>query len=224
MLNNLLFVTSLILIGVMGVVASRSSREGLVLYICLQAVFANLLVLKQITLFGYNATPADAFAVGGYLSLHYLQERFGETAAKQATVLGFASIIFFCIVSQIQLLYLPSQLDTMSEHYQSLFAPAPRLLAGSIIAYYISMTVNRLLYSFLRRSIFRQSAVLASTTSLIVSQAIDTVIFAVIGLYGVLQALHEIILVSYSIKLLIILGFIPFIEWHSRQQGARSNV
>jgi uncharacterized PurR-regulated membrane protein YhhQ (DUF165 family) len=46
--------------------------------------------------------------------------------------------------------------------------------------------------------------------SLSLSQFLDTVLFSMLGLYGIVSAITEIILVSYSIKLLAIANTLPW--------------
>ena len=41
-------------------------------------------MLKQITLFGLNATASDIFAIGSLLGLNLLREIYGITEAKKA--------------------------------------------------------------------------------------------------------------------------------------------
>ena len=60
-----------------------------------QALIANLFVLKQIHLFGMEVTASDGYAIGSLLGLNVLQEFYGKKEAKQATCICFFFMTFF---------------------------------------------------------------------------------------------------------------------------------
>lgn len=166
-------------------------QEGLIAWIALCAVLANLLVLKQITLFGLNATASDIFAVSGLLGLTLLQKEGGEAIARKAIQITLMSLLFFCCMGYLHLWYEPSQYDTMQSTYETLLSPAPRLLVASLIAYHCSQWTNLLL---IRAGAYPILAMLSA-------QWVDTILFAIIGLMGQMGALWEVILVGYLIKI-----------------------
>ena len=109
--------------------------QALCSFLCVQALLANLFVLKQITLFGLNATASDAYIVGSVLSLNLIQEYFGKPLARKAIWISFALLVFYTIVSQIHIGYIPSQTDFSQEWYAQLLAYMPRITIASILVY-----------------------------------------------------------------------------------------
>src|SRR3990167_7612123 len=85
---------------------------SLISLIAIQAVLANLFVVKQMKLFGFEVTCSDVFAVGSLLSLNLLQEFFGREMGKKAVSISFFAMLFFAVMSQIHLYYLPSDQDS----------------------------------------------------------------------------------------------------------------
>jgi uncharacterized integral membrane protein (TIGR00697 family) len=55
--------------------------------------------------------------------------------------------------------------------------------------------------------------ILRNYGSLIVSQAVDTVLFSFLGLYGIVSDISDIIFASYIIKILAILLATPFVAF-----------
>ena len=74
MMNELLFIIHSIIIACFSLVALSLGSGALIAYVSLQCILANLMVLKQVTLFGLSATCADPFTIGATLGLNMLQE------------------------------------------------------------------------------------------------------------------------------------------------------
>lgn len=203
-MNELILLIQIALVVGTSVLAARVSKEALFILISLQAVIANLLVLKQVYLFGLHVTCSDAFAIGSILSLNLLQERFGREESQRATWLCFGSMLFFALSTQIHLLYTPSSADTMHGHYVELLKPAPRLFLASITSFFLVQQFDVRFYAFLKKSLPAWRWGARSTISLLASQFLDTALFSTLGLWGLVDSLPQIFLFSYFMKVLII--------------------
>jgi uncharacterized integral membrane protein (TIGR00697 family) len=210
MLNILLLITSTGFVVCFAWFCAKQGKEALITWIALLTILANFFVLKQIQVLGLNATASDVFAIGGILGLNLLQEQYGEKAAKKAIWITFICMTFFCIMSQIHLLYLPNSFDKTQYAYTKLLAPSPRILIASLSVYFIVQHVTIGLYRMLRKMLPQSSLVFITVTCLFISQLLDTLLFTFLGLYGLVSALFEVILVSYTIKIIVILVSIPF--------------
>ena len=93
-MNELIFFAHVIIISLFTIFSLKISKEALVAFIALYCVLANLLVLKQITLFGLHPTASDAFSVGAILGLNLLQEYYGKITAKKAIWTCFLALVF----------------------------------------------------------------------------------------------------------------------------------
>ena len=89
MINELIFIFHCLIIASSSLFALFLGSYGLVAFICIQCILANLFVIKQITLFGYTATCSDAFTVGATLGLNLLQEYFGKNITKKTIWINF---------------------------------------------------------------------------------------------------------------------------------------
>lgn len=182
-----------------GIWAARMGKEALVSLCVLLSVFANFFVLKQTTLLGWNVTCSDAFAIGSIFGLNLLQQAYGQEVAKRTIWISFFGMVFFALMSQIHLLYLPSSYDVSHGHFAALLSVTPRLLVASLVTFFIVQQLDVRLFRMLAKVKFRM------TISLLISQALDTVLFSLLGLYGVVEELGSIIVVSYLVKCAVIL-------------------
>lgn len=202
--NELLFFIHILL--VMGFVlgALKLGAQALTALVALQAVLANLFVVKQMSLFGFSVTCSDVFAVGTILGLNLLQEHFGKEAAQRAVKISFWSLGFFFVMSQVHLWYQPIAADRMHGAFEAILSSSPRILAASIGAYWIVQKVDLALFGSLKRAFEGKQLLLRLGISLCASQLLDTVLFSFFGLYGLVESLFDVIVVSYAVKCSII--------------------
>ncbi len=187
----------------------KKGKESMTAFIVLCTVLANLFVPKQIVLFGMNVTSSDFLAVGVILGMNLLQEFYGKESAKRALNFSFIGMGFFAVVSRIHLLFSPSAMDSTHSAFCEILSSSLRLLSASLITFFIVQQVDIRFYAFLKRRLSERSLVRRIGTSLFFSQALDTVLFTFLGLWGVLSHLFDIMIFSYGIKVICILLFSP---------------
>lgn len=211
MTNELIFLIQIITIVSFSLGALKFGKEALVTFVCICCILANLFVLKQTTLFGFNATCSDAFTIGATLGLNLLQEYFGRYISRITIGINFFFLIFYAIMSQIQLAYVPSMFDSMQQHYLPLMQLMPRIMIASITVYLIAQIADYFIYGLLKKYWHHRLLITRNYISIIISQFIDTVLFTFLGLYGIVENLWEIIFISYCIKLVAIFIATPFV-------------
>jgi len=199
-MNLLLFFSSCGLIVLFACYFWYLGQNALTAWIAILSLMANLFILKQITLFGFNATASDIFVVGSLLGLNLLQEKFGPKAAQQAIWTSFGCLLFFTLMSYIHLHYHPSTYDQAQSAYVFLLTPTPRIVFASLFTFFIVQSFNSYLFYKLRL-ISYFPVLVSSAIALCLSQCLDTLLFTLLGLYGVVDALLEVMAVSLCIKL-----------------------
>lgn len=210
-MNELIFILHTIIISCFALGALALGRYALVAFICIQCILANLFVIKQITLFGLHATCSDAFTVGATLGLNLLQEYHGRTITRQAIWTNFFLLIFYAIASQIHLSYVPSTVDAMQPHFQRILTFMPRIVIASFSVYLLVHFLDYFLYSTLKRLLKNRFLLIRNYASIIICQLIDTILFSFLGLYGIIEHIWQVILISYLIKLAAIFVATPFV-------------
>lgn len=209
--NELIFLIHATLIGLAALGALALGRSALVAFVVVQCILANLFVLKQTTLFGFNATCADAFTIGATIGLNMLQEYFGKAITRKTIWLNFFLLVFYAAVSQIHLWYTPSSFDVTQNHFSALLGFMPRIVVASFTVYLIAQMVDYKLYGWLKKVWTSRFLVLRNYASIAVSQLVDTILFSFLGLYGIVENIGEIILISYAIKLVAIVVATPIV-------------
>ncbi len=169
--------------------------------------------LKQITLFGLNVTASDVFIIGSLLGLNLLQEYFGQKEAKQAIKVCFFFMVFFALISQLHLIYQPNVHDTNQDAFVSLLKPSPRLLIASLSVFFIVQQLDIRFFAFLKIFLPKTSFALRTLIALVFSQFLDTVLFSFAGLYGIVNSIVDIMIMSFCIKLIAIFCFTSCIKW-----------
>lgn len=209
-MNELLFFLHLTVIFATTTLALRLGKEALVSWIVLLSVLANLLVLKQTSLFGMQATCTDVYVLGIMLGLNLLQEYHGISIAKKTTFLSFGAMLIFVALSKMHLLYHPAASDWTHASYEAILSHSPRILFASLATFFLVQQLDVRFFAYLAKRFSRLNLVYRTTICCITSQAIDTVLFSFLGLYGLTDNLLSLILVSFTIKALIALCSTPF--------------
>lgn len=189
----------------------KMGAEALVAFLCTQAILANLFVIKQITLLGFNATASDMYIVGSVLSLNLLQEYYGKHLAIKAIWISFVLLIFYTIVSQIHIFYIPSPTDFSQDYFYNLLSYMPRITTASIIVYLIVQHFDVYFYAILKRLFVGRQLLLRNMISISISQALDTILFTMLGLYGIIDNINQVMLVAFTIKITTIALLTPLV-------------
>jgi len=215
-MNELIFALHTVIIALFALGALALGQGALVAFVCIQCILANLFVVKQITLFGFTATCADAFTVGATIGLNMLQEYFGKAIAKRTIWINFFLLIFYAIVSQVHLIYVPHAADTMHLHFMPLLSLMPRIVIASFSVYFVSQMADFYLYGFLTKVFHNKYIILRNYASIAVCQLLDTILFSFAGLYGIIDDIWQVIIISYLIKLASIVIATPFVGFSRR--------
>ncbi len=218
--ESIFFLHAAIVFGC-SIAAFRLGKRALTTWVCLQAVVANLFVLKQITLFGLNVTCSDVFAISGIISLNLLQEHYGMPAAKKAVLDCFYFMLAFALLSQIHILYTPSSQDYTNKAYTSILSSAPRLFLASLLSFFLVQKIDMRLFAWIKKQMPSFSLSLRLLLSLLISQLLDTIFFTCIGLYGLIHSLWDMMLLSFLIKILVIAVFFPLMRLLQKQLSSK---
>lgn len=212
-MNEIIFFFQILIIVFFALRSLKFGKEALVAWVAIQALIANLFVLKQVTLFGFDVTSSDAFAIGSLLGLNFLQEYFSKEDASKATQICAVFMIFFVLVSKIHLFFEPNIHDFSHPAFELLLSPTTRLLFASMSVFLIVQQFDIRFFAYLKKSFPGWNFAARTSLVLIVSQTLDTVLFSLAGLYGIVNSVVDIIIFSLAIKLIVIFCITPFLRW-----------
>lgn len=209
-MNEVYFIFHIVLLVSFVLLALRLGKEALMSCFAIQVILANLFVIKQMVCFGLHVTCADVYSIGALFSLNLLQEYYGKRCAKKTIWTVFFLLFFFIIMSQMHLLYRPSEFDIMHRAYVAILGYAPRIMLCSFFVALLTQKLDVELFGFLKKKLLGKGLLFRFGGVSILTQLLDTVLFSFLALYGIVHSLGDIIVMSYLIKVIVILCIAPF--------------
>jgi uncharacterized integral membrane protein (TIGR00697 family) len=216
MVNEFLFF-SLIGLSCAGVIlAAQRGASMLMALIGLLVVLMNLVVLKQVQLFGWEATTADGLGIAAGLGINLLREYGSVGLARRAIWLSFGMAAMTALIGYLVVCFVPSPSDQGHQAVAMLFLPSLRILAASLVSFLICEQFEIRWFGWLKKQWSGRHLALRHMVSLAGSQALDTALFSWLGLSGWVEPLVEIACVSYLVKLVAIAVSGPFMAVSKR--------
>jgi uncharacterized integral membrane protein (TIGR00697 family) len=222
MTNELLLATSFIIIYG-GVVAFYRffGKGGLLAFNILATILANIEVLLLIRAFGAEMTLGNVLFASTFLITDILSENHSRKDANRAVVISTLCSVLFIAISQMWLLYTPSENDWASGAFHTIFSSTPRVVCASLAVYLISQLTDVWLYhkwwEWCRKRFndHRQGLWNKNNGSTMISQLLNTLLYTFFAFYGTypIQTLVSIFASSYVIYFIISLLDTPFVYW-----------
>uniref|UniRef100_UPI0032167D89 queuosine precursor transporter n=1 Tax=uncultured Draconibacterium sp. TaxID=1573823 RepID=UPI0032167D89 len=221
MQNELLWLVMLLANFLLITLAYRLfDKWGLIMWIPISVIMANIQVIQTVELFGLVATLGNIVYASSFLVTDILSENYGKEEAKKAVWIGFFSLISMTLIMNLALQFLPLAGDefatTAHEATSTIFSLMPRIAVASLAAYLLSQRHDVWAYHFWRKRFPEDNQIwLRNNLSTMVSQLIDSSVFVMIAFYGVFDAplLLEIFITTYFLKFIVAAADTPFIYW-----------
>jgi uncharacterized integral membrane protein (TIGR00697 family) len=188
-------------------------KFGLYAIIVASVITCNIQVLKTVQLFGMVATLGNVLYASIFFTTDILSEVYGKKAARRGVWLGFIGMILMTLWMQIGLRFIPDASDFTQEALTTIFGLMPRVAAGSLIAYLLSQHHDVFAFHFWKNKTKGRFLWLRNCASTMVSQAIDTVVFCTIALWGLFDTNTwvQILITTYFLKWIVAAVDTPFI-------------
>lgn len=187
---------------------------GLYGFAALALVIANIQVLKNVTMLGFAATLGNVVFSATFLTTDIIGEIYGKAKAKVAVYIGFFSAIVFLVTIQLALWFPAAPGDWAQPHMEALFTILPRITVASLTAYFFSNLHDVWAFAFWKK-IFpaKKYLWLRNNASTVVSQLVDSTLFAFIAFLGIfpLGVVIEIALTTYILKVIVAVADTPFV-------------
>lgn len=197
-------------------------RLGLTAAIVLAILLANLQGPKLTVILGMETSLGVIFYSSIFFATDLLGEKHGRAVANQAVLMGFGVSVIIVVMMSISLLYLPSTRPASalfsSEIHQAfsrILDFTPRFVFGSLLAYLISQSFDVWFFHRIKEWTRGKHLWIRNNLSTITSQAIDTVLYAVIVWWGIFDfaTALQLALAKYVFKVFIAAFDTPFIYW-----------
>ncbi len=220
--NELLIIFSFILIyGSIVLFYRLFGKGGLLAFNVLATILANIEVLLLVRAFGIEMTLGNVLFASTFLITDILSENHGKQYANRAVVISTICSIVFILVSQMWLIYTPSENDWASSSFRTIFSSTPRIICASLGVYCVSQLVDVWLYHKWwdwckkRFGDSRRGLWIRNNGSTLISQLLNTLLYTTFAFYGTypISTLVSIFISSYAIFFVTSLLDTPFVYW-----------
>ena len=221
--QDLLWLVTLVAdLGMTVVLYHLFGKQGLLASIVLAILLSNLQGPKLTIIFGMQTSLGVIFYSSIFFATDLLSEKYGRAEANRAVLIGFAVSVIIVFMLSLALLFQPSTQPEVAEFsadihaaFQSILDFTPRFVFGSLFAYLISQSFDVWFFHEIKKRTNGRHLWLRNNLSTMASQIIDTLLYAFIVWWGVvdLQTAMQLGLVKYGFKLAIAVFDTPFIYW-----------
>ena len=150
-----------------------------------------------------------------------LSENHGKKDANRAVLISTLCSVVFIVLSQIWILYTPSENDWASGAFKTIFSSTPRIVCASLIVYLVSQLADVWLYhkwwDWCRKHFGdeRKGLWIRNNGSTLISQLLNTFLYTFLAFYGTyeISTLISIFISSYLIFIITSLLDTPFVYW-----------
>lgn len=198
-------------------------KWGLIMWIPVSVIVANIQVVQTVKLFGLAATLGNIVYATSFLVTDILSENYGKQEAKKAVWIGFFSLISMTLLMNLALYFKPLEGDEFAlithEATSTIFKLMPRIAVASLIAYLLSQRHDVWAFHLWKKRFHKDHQLwLRNNLSTMVSQLIDSSVFVLIAFYGVFETevLLEIFITTYFLKWIVAAADTPFVYWARR--------
>lgn len=200
-MNELLFLLHVFWVSGFAFLCRKQSATVQTVLMVMYAVLGNLMVLKQISLFGLAVTSSDVYAVGVILVLNYIREEYDDDATHQAMGYSFGALFLLALASFFQLNYLAIEQNEITQAYTTIMLHFPKIVMVSAVVYLVVQYLDNLLFSWLKEICQDKYFVFRVSLSLVFSQILDTILFTFGALSDIAISVWDVILFSSMVKI-----------------------
>ncbi len=224
MQNELLWLAMLLANFLLIILAYKLfGKWGLIMWIPVSVIVANIQVVQTVKLFGLAATLGNIVYATSFLVTDILSENYGKQEAKKAVWIGFFSLISMTLLMNIALYFKPLEGDEFAlithDATSTIFKLMPRIALASLTAYLLAQRHDVWAFHLWKKRFHKENQLwLRNNLSTMISQLIDSSVFVLIAFYGVFetQLLFEIFLTTYFLKWIVAASDTPFVYWARR--------
>lgn len=201
----LLFFEILITFSVLIIIAKVFKKEGLISWVAIASILANIITAKNVDAFGMTYTLGTVMFASTFLATDILTELYGKEYAKKGVFIGMLGTLCLILFTQISLLYVPSSIDYADSSMRVLFSLNFRISVSSLIMYFIANMLDVYLYDFLKIKCNDRYMWLRNNVSTILCNTLENFFFmfgAFLGIFDVKSIL--IMAISTSIVEIIV--------------------
>ena len=209
--NALCFAFQLGLLATGLSLAVALGESALMTFLVIQFFLANLLVLKQVVLFGFDITTCDAFTIAALVCINLLRVQYGPASAQRALKSAAIFAAMIALLLYCHTLWIPSVYDKMDSVYRTLFEPIIDVYVVSLLVFALVSCVDYMLFHTLTELKPRLNLGVRMVVSIMLSQALDTWLFTLFALGPWIHDFWVVCFWSYWVKVLTSFILVPMV-------------
>ena len=221
-MNNLVFIGEIVCVfGLLALVNKWFKREGLIAWVGMATILANIITAKNAQVFGLNTAIGTVMFASTFLATDILTECYGKQDAKKAVYIGLFSSALLIIATQISLQYIPSPIDYAHESMSQLFGMNLRISLSSMLMYFIANMGDIYLFDAIKHKTHGKKLWLRNNVATIICNCLENfgfIFFAFGGIYD----FPTIINISVSTSIVEMIAAVldtPFLYAARRRNG-----
>lgn len=159
-------------------------KDGLFGWAAVAPVLANLLVSRQINLFGMAVTMGNILFASLFLCTDILSEVYGAETSKKAVAVSVGSELLFIGTARVSMLFHPNDLDTITPALAQVFQMSARVTAASVLMFALANLADVYLFEAIRRRV-PNALWLRNNVATILCNCTENFLFTALAFYGV---------------------------------------
>lgn len=197
-MNNILLIVSIIgVFSIMLMIKRFLGKEGLIGWMGIATIVANILIIKGVNIFGISSTLGNVLFASNFLATDMLTENYGYQEAKKGVKFAIISVITYLLITQVALLYVPNAEDIAQSSFETLFSLAPRITLASVSLFALSNFIDIRLYEYLRKKSDGKRMWLRNNVCTILTNGGENFIFYLVA-FGGIMSLETIFFIGLS--------------------------
>ena len=187
-MNEIIFIASGIIafFGV-SIVARLFGRVGLIAWVAVSTVLANIAVAKQATMFGMDVTLGNIMFSSTYLATDILSEVYGRKESRKAVYTGLVSAVGFVVFGLIVNSIIPNDYDFAGESMSVIMSFSIRTTTASVIFFFLSNLADVWLFDKFRKH-STKNLWLRNNVCTIFCNCAENFLFTFAAFYGIFDA------------------------------------
>ena len=213
-MNELIFILETVCIfGMVTLIGKLFEKEGLIAWVGIATVLANVITAKNASVFGFNTAIGTVMFASTFLATDILSENYGKKSAKTAVKIGLLSSAVLIMATQFALHYTPSVIDMADTPMRQLFGLNIRISISSMIMYFIANMADIYLFNKIKERTGEKRMWLRNNVSTILCNCLENfgfIFLAFVGIYD-MQTIINIAVSTSVIEMIAALIDTPFL-------------
>lgn len=165
-------------------------------------LISNIASTKILTLWKFTFDGGTILFPLSYIFGDILTEVYGYKRSRRVIWTGFAGALLMSLVLYVVQILPPAADWQYQQAYESLIGFVPRIVLGSLTAYFAGEFTNSYILSRLKVKMKGKHLWMRTISSTLIGEGIDTIIFCMVAFYGLMsnEVLITIIVSNYIFK------------------------